>query len=388
MQDQGIEVLIAKGGGGHYPAEWNGNYRYISNVLNPAATISQGTYALLPLERDPILYLAARHPRSSVLSPWIQDLREPSGPSVRMVAEGLRELGLSRGRIGLAGLEPDVLYVSDGSFSYAFVKELKAALPEADFVDATGLMLDVRTIKSDEELAGMEAAEHLCEGAFDYLAEVCGPGVPVRTAYGAAQQYLFAHGADTDAALGIECFPEPDNQIRYVESLERTMEAGDFITASTYVFMNGLSGHDHVFMSVGAPRPETLELVDVWSDATKAFLAGMRPGARSDELIAAAHSAIEARGYVYPGGPDVHPVGLEIPEACGPSFLIREGNERMPAARLPYRLVPGMVLALQLHVADSAGRAVEGGTSYAVTETGYRQLGNVPSGIITTAGGN
>src|SRR5439155_25711801 len=112
----------------------------------------------------------------------------------------------------------------------------------------------------------------------------------------------------------------------------------------TYVFMNGLSGHDHVFMSVGAPKPEAVKLVDAWAQGTKAFLSGMKPGARIDELIAAAHGAIEAEGYIYPGGPDVHPVGLEIPEACGPSFLIREGNDKLPTARLPYRLAAGMVL--------------------------------------------
>jgi len=285
----------------------------------------------------------------------------------------LRDPGLARSRVGLAGLDPDAPYAGE-SFSYGFVKGLKEALPEADFVDATGLVLDVRTIKSAEELAAMESAEQLCEGAFDHLAEICGPGVPVRVAYGEAQAYLFAHGADTDAVLGIECFPEPDNQIRYVQSLERTMEQGDFITASTYVFLNGMTGHDHVFMSVGGPRPEAVQLVDAWADATKAFLAGMKPGARSDELIAAAHAAIEARGYIYPGGPDVHPVGMEIPEGCGPSFVVSDAG---PPNRRPYRLAPGMVLALQLHAGDKVGRAVEGGTSYVITRDGYRQLGSV-----------
>ncbi|HEY3115182.1 MAG TPA: M24 family metallopeptidase, partial [Chloroflexota bacterium] len=203
----------------------------------------------------------------------------------------------------------------------------------------------------------------------------------------AAQQYLFAHGADTDAVMGIECFPEPDNQIRYVQSLERTMAVGDFITASSYVFMNGMSGHDHVFMSVGAARPEAVDLVDAWAAGTRAFLAGMKPGARSDDLIAAAHSAIESGGYIYPGGSDVHPVGMEIPEGCGPSFLVDEGGKQMPPARRPYRLEAGMVVALQLHAGDKEGRAVEGGTSYVVTEDGYRQLGNVQVNQLSTATG-
>ena len=44
-----------------------------------------------------------------------------------------------------------------------------------------------------------------------------------------------------------------------------------------------------------------------------------------------------------------------------------------------------MVLALQLHVANGAGRSLEGGTTYTVTETGYRQLGNVPANQILRA---
>src|SRR5438552_15812120 len=142
MREAGIDALIAKGGGGHYPAENNGNYRYITNVLNPAPTISQGTYSILPIEKEPVLFVAPRHPKESVPSPWIDDLREPRGSSLDMVVQGLRDLGLSRGRVGLAGLEPTVPYAAE-SFSYGFVKGLKEALPEADFVDATGLMLDV-----------------------------------------------------------------------------------------------------------------------------------------------------------------------------------------------------------------------------------------------------
>ena len=103
----------------------------------------------------------------------------------------------------------------------------------------------------------------------------------------------------------------------------------------------------------------------------------MKPGARSDELFDAAHEKLESLGYVAPGG-DFHHVGLDIPEFYGPDFIVDEGFENLPKGRRPYRIEPGMALALQVHVKDREGRGVEGGQSYVITENGYRALGDIP----------
>ena len=108
----------------------------------------------------------------------------------------------------------------------------------------------------------MEDAEALCAGAFNHLVEIAGPGMPVRAAFGEMQRYVLANGGDTESVIGLECFPEPDEEIRYVESLERTMQRGDFMTAISYVFKGGMSGHDHLFVSIGPPSDEAEALVD------------------------------------------------------------------------------------------------------------------------------
>ncbi|HEY3117926.1 MAG TPA: M24 family metallopeptidase, partial [Chloroflexota bacterium] len=190
-------------------------------------------------------------------------------------------------------------------------------------------------------------------------------------------RYVLANGGDTESVLGIECFAEPDEEIRYVESLDRTMEKGDFITAISYFFKQGMAGHDHLFISIGPPSHEAEALVDACAQGTDALLARMRPGVRSDELFEAAHEKLESLGFLAPGG-DFHHVGLEIPEGYGPAYVIDEGFEHLPRGRRPFKVAPGMALALQVHVKDHEGRGVEGGQSYVITENGYRPLGNIP----------
>src|SRR5581483_3607702 len=104
----------------------------------------------------------------------------------------------------------------NASVSIPFYEGLQQALPHAEFVDATDIIQNARSIKSPEEIAAMEEAEWICAGAFNHLVEVAGPGVPVRAAFAEMQRYVLANGGDTESVIGIECFPEPDEEIRYV----------------------------------------------------------------------------------------------------------------------------------------------------------------------------
>ena len=385
MRERGIEALIVRGGDNHYPADGGGHFRYVTNIINPAPIIAYCTYAILPAEGEPVAFMAARHSMRSVMSEWVQDLRPAAMPHHNMVAAGLKDLGLGSARVGVVGLNPTLNVIGSAIVSLPFAEGLQEALPGADFVDATDILQNARTIKSAEEIAAMEDAEALCAGAFDHLLEVAGPGVPVRSAFAEMQRYVLANGGDTESVIGLECFPEPDEEIRYVESLERTMQKGDFMTAISYVFKGGMSGHDHLFVSIGPPSQEAEGLVDACRQGTEALLARMKPGARSDELFDAAHERLESLGYLAPGG-DFHHVGLDIPEFYGPDYIVDEGFEHLPKARRPYRIEPGMALALQVHVKDHGGRGVEGGMSYVITEDGYRALGDIPPvGIMQTS---
>lgn len=377
MRERGIEALVVKGGDNHYPAEGVGHFRYITDIINPAPIIAYCTYAILPAEGEPIAFVAARHSIRSVMTKWVTDLRPSSIPHHGMIAGALKDMGLAASRIGIVGLRAHFWVIGNASVSIPFYEGLKEALPNADLVDVTDILQNARTIKSAEEIAGMEEAEALCAGAFNHLIEIAGPGVPVRSAFAEMQRYVLANGGDTESVIGLECFPEPDEEIRYVESLERTMERGDFMTAISYVFKQGLAGHDHLFVSIGPPSQEAEALVDACRQGTDALLSRMTPGARSDELLGAAHERLESLGFLAPGG-DMHHVGMEIPEGFGPGFVIDEGFEHLPRGRRPFRVETGMTLALQVHVKDRQGRGVEGGMSYVITGEGYRPLGDIP----------
>jgi len=70
----------------------------------------------------------------------------------RLIGERLNDLGLGKGRIGLAG----VRNVGRASMPYEHQKDLAAAMPEATFDDAMEVMQAARLIKSAEEIAWFE----------------------------------------------------------------------------------------------------------------------------------------------------------------------------------------------------------------------------------------
>jgi len=85
--------------------------------------------------------------------PWVPqmlDAAQSAGETARLVTDGLRARGLSRGVVGI-----------ESSFApYGFVADLQAALPGVRLVDATGPLETLRTIKRPDELALLrEAAE-------------------------------------------------------------------------------------------------------------------------------------------------------------------------------------------------------------------------------------
>src|SRR5438046_666659 len=153
MAREGLDCLLAFGGGAD-----RSNVRYLSN-FEP----SHGdNVVVVPAEGELMLstnWLMHGEPmHTSIWTTWIRDVRPGERPGMArdaetsvegQVAERVQEGGLARGRIGLAGLD---------AASAAFVPRLQALLPEATWVPADRLLLEVRSIKSPAEIEVMREA--------------------------------------------------------------------------------------------------------------------------------------------------------------------------------------------------------------------------------------
>jgi Xaa-Pro aminopeptidase len=101
-------------------------------------------------------------------SGWLNDYRVPDNAGEE-IGRIILDLGLQSGQVGVVGLA-DITAVAD-------FENMKKALPDATFTDATDLFDDIRAVKSEEELDNVRETSDMLRTAFQALEAQIRPGV-------------------------------------------------------------------------------------------------------------------------------------------------------------------------------------------------------------------
>ena len=91
---------------------------------------------------------------------WVTDLRNCRRLWSDGIVTRLKELKLTRGRIGVIGLK-GLIRAPEGVVPWLSFERVKEALPEAEFVSATEIVLETRAVKSAEEIDFITEAARL-----------------------------------------------------------------------------------------------------------------------------------------------------------------------------------------------------------------------------------
>ena len=167
MAAEGIDVIVCPQNTGH-SMDYQADTRYLTHCGGGGdADIA----AVLPLEGAVTAIATSADPRwTPRVQNWTEDVREARRNYGKIIVERIRELGLSRPRIGITGLgEIGGTRSFEGLIIHGTFKQIREAFPESDIVDATALMAEVRDVKSDEEVACLTHAVKIIEKA--YIAE-------------------------------------------------------------------------------------------------------------------------------------------------------------------------------------------------------------------------
>lgn len=153
MRDAGVDIIVANSrhnvryvlGGYYYHFHENstrmGQSQYLPFVGLPAAQADSSFYVHRPDEAD----------QMATQRPWIPNLIQAlrgTISSAAALAEHLKELGLQKARIGM-----EMPFLPADAY-----QQLRHALPNADFTDATPLFETLRARKNPEELAILRQA--------------------------------------------------------------------------------------------------------------------------------------------------------------------------------------------------------------------------------------
>ncbi len=374
MERDGLDAIVAL----HNSEGWdqaNANGRYLSSIGGNCAWLS----VVFPREGDVTAIVGpVPAPGFWLLSQdWVEDVRQAFFNASPVVAERLRELGLARGRIGLSGLGP-VPRAPDGLVNHGAFRLLAEGLPDAELVDATGLLFEARFVKSTEELAMLTKAVEIVETGIDALEREAQSGVPEHVVYARMMSALLERGSEpTTLLLWTAGNPLPPAAATIPS--QRRLAPDDTIQVEADAKWCGYLGHVSTTTWVGEPSPTELEMAELQMEATHRCWDALRPGTRLGDFVDLCTEVADSSPFVCE--PIIHSRGLGFD---APVLVFKARNE----VTRDWRLEENAVFVVKPRVATADGtRNVIWGDSVVVTPNGGHRLGTRPTLLDTLRAG-
>jgi len=184
-----------------------------------------------------------------------------------------------------------------------------------ELISATDLMLQLRMVKSEEELEFMIGAQRIAERALEDILKEIHPGVSEKE-IAARLQYLMLHYGASDMSFDPIVVSGPNGSLPHGVPSEKLIRSGEFVTMDFGCVYRGYCSDMTRTVAVGSVTDEMREVYDTVLKAQLAGIAAAKAGAAGKEVDGAARDVITDAGYgAYFGHSFGHGVGVEIHEA-------------------------------------------------------------------------
>lgn len=294
VQDE-IDCIFVPPNTGHWDT-FQASGRYLTTLGGNNAQLA----TIFPLVGDvtaissPDINPAIWHARQD----WVQDIRSSGSGGgwgyIDHVIARVKELGLERGRLGIVGLEGNTRY-PEGVFSHGMYQKLRHALPGAQFVNANFVLERARFTKSQEEIAIMEQAIELAEGALEVLRMEAKPGVPECIVYMRMLSSMVERGAELPSMI-LWSAAWPQSPSNYYMPTQRPLQRGDMISLELEARVAGYNGQVTQIAFIGDPPPQYQEMFELQQRALARCYELLRPGSIMGDFVDAV-KAFETEDY-------------------------------------------------------------------------------------------
>lgn len=290
----------------------------------------------------------------------VSDIRTWAAPDldddgVSLLAATLSDITGTSAKIGVPDGHETHLRMPLADFA-----RLKALCPNHVFTSDRGIMRAMRMIKSDADIAGIEAACAIADRAFARVQDFAHPGVPLETVFRRFQMAALDEGADWVAYLAGGAGPDGYDDV-ISPATSAPLQAGDILMLDTGLVRNGwFCDFDRNF-AIGQPSQLARDAHARLIDAVDAAVSIARPGIRACDLFHAM-AAIVSGGAQSDAGRLGHGLGMQLTE--WPSLIPDDKT----------LLETGMVLTLEPGIETRDGRIMVHEENIAITETGARFL--------------
>jgi Xaa-Pro aminopeptidase len=353
------------------------NIRYITSTkIGEWERDKLSRWALLTRTGEPILWdfgSAAVHHK--LYTPWLAPenckaglvgLRGTVHPDFGLmkrhaeeIAALIREAGVADMPIGVDIIEPPMMFELE-----------KAGLKVKD---GQQVMLEAREIKSADEIALLNRAAAMVDGAYHLIYEQLKPGVRENDIVANVNQFLYQHGSDDVEAInaisGERCNPHPHN------FTDRMLRPGD---QAFFDILQSFMGYRTCYyrtFNVGRATPvqhDAYKKAREWLDKAIELI---KPGVSTDQICSVWPQAHEF------GFPDeMSAFGLQFGHGLGLALHERPIISRVISMTHPTEIKEGMVFALETYCPATDGySAARIEEEVVVTDKGCRVITLFPS---------
>ena len=373
MRRERLDVIVTPQNTGH-SMDYQANTRYLTHVGGGGDSDIAGVF---PVEGEVTAIATSAAPRWPTVQEWTKDIREARRNYGRVIVERLKELKVDRGRIGITGLgDVEGTRTPEGTILYGTWKQIPEAFPNAELVDATDILAEVRCAKSPEEIEVLTRSMEIIELAYQAEIAAARPGVKDWDVWAATQSALMMNGSE----MPVHCnWVSGRNPVRTLTRPSmRLLERGDLIIneiESSWIGYRS-QGVQPVFVEVAGAAH--LELIKVQREVFNRVFESLKPGITVGELAeltrqSAVHAAPKSGPAAGAGGElTMHGRG------AGDDGPIITSHARSPK-QLGVALRENMVFICKPSAIAADGKSIcTWGDTVVVTPTGGRRLGKRP----------
>lgn len=195
------------------------------------------------------------------------------------------------------------------------IEALKECFPEAQIVRADDIMIELRGVKSENELACIREGLRITEIATRDVMKQIRPGMTELSLVGIAQKSIYENGAEYEG-LPMYVFSEKSTRHAISRPTYRVIEKGDIVQLNLSAKVEGYSPSIGIPVSMGPLTGRKREVVEFGLEAHRWTYAQLKAGVMASDVATRFVELFKARGffdcYIY--GP-CHGTGLIEVEA-------------------------------------------------------------------------
>jgi Xaa-Pro aminopeptidase len=353
------------------------NIRYVTSTkIGEWARDKLSRWVLLTRGGDPILWdfgSAAVHHK--LYSPWLKPenckaglvgLRGTVDPAFGLMkrhaeemASILKSAGVAKMPIGVDIIEPPMMF------------ELEKA--GIKIKDAQQIMLSAREVKSSDEIALLNRAAAMVDGAYDVVNEMLRPGVRENDIVAEVNKFLYTHGSDdveaVNAISGERCNPHPHN---FTDRMIRPGDQAFFDILQSFMGYRTCYYRTFNVCRATPAQHDAYRRAREWLDNA---IERIRPGASTAHICEVFPKANEF------GFPDeMAAFGLQFAHGLGLNLHERPIISRVVSMDHPTELKEGMVFAIETYCPATDGySAARIEEEVVVTDKGCRLITLFPA---------